>query len=158
MQQFFRLLIFLIQSLMFLATNSTILRSTFSLYIPILYDSPTLLQTGWQKCRWIVPKGVYSRKVLLRMGEFVARNMLGLIKKINKRKSCCNLLVIYIIVLKWCTATQTSWDFLYFTYNNLWLILIFLYSTEIRIIPHILGMQQTGTVLDISNFTSQTVR
>ena len=33
------------------------------------------------------------------MGEFVARNMQGLFKMINKRKSCCILLVAYIIVL-----------------------------------------------------------
>ena len=40
---------------------------------------------------------ICSQKVLLRMGEFVARNMHGWIKKINKRKSCCILLVIYIV-------------------------------------------------------------
>ena len=33
------------------------------------------------------------------MGEFVARNMLGSFRKINKRKSCCILLVAYIVVL-----------------------------------------------------------
>ena len=33
------------------------------------------------------------------MGEFVAQNMLGWFKKINKRKSCCILLVIYIVEL-----------------------------------------------------------
>ena len=33
------------------------------------------------------------------MGEFFARNMSGSFKKINKRKSCCILLVIYIVVL-----------------------------------------------------------
>ena len=38
---------------------------------------------------------IYSQKVLLRMGEFVSRNMLGLFKKINKRKSCCILLVVH---------------------------------------------------------------
>ena len=32
------------------------------------------------------------------MGEFVARNMLGWFKKINKQKSCCILLVVYIVI------------------------------------------------------------
>ena len=31
------------------------------------------------------------------MGEFVAQNMLGWFKKINKWKSCCILLVVYIV-------------------------------------------------------------
>ena len=31
------------------------------------------------------------------MGEFVARNMLGWFRKINKRKSCCIFLVVYIV-------------------------------------------------------------
>ena len=73
MQQLFRLR----------ATNSPILRSTFRLW----YNAPTLLPTGatgemeltrwwvYTQCRCIVPKAVYSQKVLLRMGEFVARNM-----------------------------------------------------------------------------------
>ena len=69
------------------------------------YNALTLLQQR----RCIVPNDVYTfKRVLLMMGEFVARNMLGWIKKINKRKSCCILLVIYIVVLKWCTVTQTS--------------------------------------------------
>jgi len=31
--------------------------------------------------------------------------------KVNKRKRCCILLDIFIVVLKWCTVTQTwsSW-------------------------------------------------
>ena len=33
------------------------------------------------------------------MGEFVARNILGWFKKINKRKSCCILFVVYIVFL-----------------------------------------------------------
>ena len=50
----------------------------------------------------------YSQKVLLRIGEFVVRNMWGRFKnKINKRKSCCILLVAYIVVLL-CTVKQTS--------------------------------------------------
>jgi hypothetical protein len=32
------------------------------------------------------------------MGEFVARNMQSRIKKINKGKSCCSLVVIYVVV------------------------------------------------------------
>ena len=40
---------------------------------------------------------LYSQKFLLRMGEYVARNMLGRFKKINKRKSCSILLVVYIV-------------------------------------------------------------
>ena len=51
---------------------------------------------------------IYSPKVILRMGEFVARNMLGWFKKINERKICCVLLVVCIVVLKWCTVRQTS--------------------------------------------------
>ena len=52
------------------------------------YNAPTLLPTVvsvhcTKNCR-------YSQKVLLRMGEF---------KKINKRKSCCILLVVYIVCL-----------------------------------------------------------
>ena len=43
---------------------------------------------------------MYSQNVLLRMGEFVARNMLGSFKKINKRKSCCILLVVYNVVVQ----------------------------------------------------------
>ena len=34
------------------------------------------------------------------MGEFVARNMLGWFKKINKRKSCCILLLVYHITVR----------------------------------------------------------
>ena len=34
------------------------------------------------------------------MGEFVARNMYGLIIKINKRKSCCIFFAIFIDVLR----------------------------------------------------------
>ena len=41
---------------------------------------------------------IYSQKVLLRMGEFVTRNMLDWFIKINKRKGCCILLVVYIVL------------------------------------------------------------
>ena len=45
---------------------------------------------------------IHSQNELLRMGEFVARNMYGCFEKINKRlikKNVCILLVVYIIVL-----------------------------------------------------------
>ena len=42
------------------------------------------------------------------MGEFVARNMLGWFKKINKRKSCCILLVVYIVELMMHGHKKTS--------------------------------------------------
>jgi len=45
---------------------------------------------------------ICSQNELLRMGEFVARNMYGCFEKINKRlikKNVCILLVVYIIVL-----------------------------------------------------------
>ena len=35
---------------------------------------------------------IYSQRVLLRIGEFVARNMLGWFKRIDKWKDCCILL------------------------------------------------------------------
>jgi hypothetical protein len=42
------------------------------------------------------------------MGEFLSRNMLGLIKKTNKRKRCCILLVVYIGALKELCETTVS--------------------------------------------------
>jgi hypothetical protein len=123
MQQLFHLLIFLIQPYMFWATNSPILRSTFWLFIQLLVQCT---DTADDRCdswyRTDVPSQpwhrsaavsvhctescIYSKKVLLWMSKFVARNMQGWIKKINKWKSCCILLVVYIVVLKWCTVTQ----------------------------------------------------
>jgi len=41
-------------------------------------------------------------------------------------------------------------DFLYFMYSNLCLILTFFCSTGLKVILYIKGIQQTGTVLDIS--------
>ena len=71
MQQMFRLLIFLIQPYMFRASNFPILRSTFRLYIQL---SVQCTDTAVDRC--IEPKAVYAlKKVLLRMGEFDARNM-----------------------------------------------------------------------------------
>ena len=43
---------------------------------------------------------IYSQNVLLRLGEFVVRNRKGRNKKINKWKSCCILLVAYIVGIK----------------------------------------------------------
>ena len=51
---------------------------------------------------------IYSQKAHLRTGESVARNMLGWFKKINKRKSCCILLVVYIGVLTMHGHTNTK--------------------------------------------------
>jgi hypothetical protein len=48
---------------------------------------------------------IYSQKVLLMMGELVARNMLGWFKKINKRKRCC---MLFTSLYYWCMVTQTS--------------------------------------------------
>ena len=106
MQQLFRVLIFLNQPYMFLATNSPILRSTFWMYIQLLVqcaDTAADRRTGRRQCRCIVPKTkscIYSHKVLLMMGEFVAQNMYGWFTKTNKRKSCCILLITYIVVLR----------------------------------------------------------
>ena len=109
MQQLFRLLIFLIflnQTNMFRATNSTILRSTFWLYIQLLVQCTDTAANRYHRSAeeavHCTKSCIYSQKVLLRMGEFVDRNMLvwfKKIKKINKRKTCCILLVVYIVVL-----------------------------------------------------------
>ena len=119
MQQFFCLLILLNQRNMFRATESPILGSTFWMYIQLLVQcTDTAVDrchrgTGRQQRRCIVPKScTYRQKVLLRMRESVARNILGWFKRINKRKRCCILLVIYIVLLKWCTVTQTSSSFI----------------------------------------------
>ena len=87
MQRCFRLLIFLNQPYMFRATNSPILRSTFWLHIQLLAAVSVHCA---KSC-------MYSQKVLLSMGEFVARNM-GWFKKKNKGKICI-FLVTYIVVL-----------------------------------------------------------
>ena len=66
---------------MFRATNSPILGALFDCIYSFWYNAPTLTfhlnrGTGWQQCRCIVPKAVYTVKtMLLRMREFVARNM-----------------------------------------------------------------------------------
>ena len=61
------LLLFLIQLYMFRATNSPILMSTFWLYIQLLVQCSDIAADRQQyRC---------SQKVLMKMGEFVARNM-----------------------------------------------------------------------------------
>jgi hypothetical protein len=78
MQQFFRLLIFLIQPYMFRAINSPILRSTFWLYIQLLVQCTDTAAdrchgwdgtdfrlnrgTGRQQYRCLIPKAVYTVK------------------------------------------------------------------------------------------------
>jgi hypothetical protein len=122
----FRLLIFLSQPYVFRATNSPILRSTSWLYIQLLVqctDTAADRCHGWDGTEFHLNRDwhqsatvsvcctkscIYIQTVLLRMDEFVARNTWGWFKKINKRKSCYTLLVTYIVVLKWCTVTQTS--------------------------------------------------
>ena len=116
MQQLFRLLVFLNQPYIFRATNSPILRNIFWLHIKLLvqctdnapdrchyWDWTSVPSQPWHRSAAVsvncTKSCIYSPKVLLRMGEFVSRNMLGWIKKINKRKSCCILLVVYIVVL-----------------------------------------------------------
>ena len=77
MQQCFRLLIFLNEPYMFRATNSPILRNTFfNCMYSFWYNAPTLLPTGATVEMELCIQYIQS-KVLLRMGEFVARNMFG---------------------------------------------------------------------------------
>ena len=80
------------------------------------YNAPTLLQTGapsqpWHRSAAVLvhctKSCIYSQKVLLRMGELARKCRVDL-KNINKIKSCCILLVVYIVVLRRCTVTQTS--------------------------------------------------
>ena len=100
MQQLFRLLIFLNQPNMFWATHSPILRSIFWLYIQFLVQCTTSVADRSAAEAVHCPKScMYSQKVRLRMGDCVARNMLGWFEKINKQKICCILLVVYFFVL-----------------------------------------------------------
>jgi hypothetical protein len=71
MQQLFRLLIFLIQPYMFRATNSPSSGAFFDSIYSLWYSAPTLLPTG----------------------ATVEMELKKINKKINKRKSCCVLLV-----------------------------------------------------------------
>ena len=113
MQQLSRLLIFLIQPYMFRATNLPILRSTFWLYIQLLVQC-----TGRQQCRCIVPKVVYTvKKCSWGWANLSPETCTAELKKIKKRKSCCILLVIYIVVLKWYTVTQTLSIIIYSFYE-----------------------------------------
>ena len=63
------------------------------------YNAPTLLPTGWQRCRCIVPKAVYAvKKVLLRMGKIVAETCLADLKRLINEKvvaSCCLFTSLY---------------------------------------------------------------
>jgi len=75
MQQIFRLLFFLNQLKMFWATIFPILRSTFDCTcIQLLVQCTDTAAAVSVHC---AKSCMYSQKVLLRMGEFVARNMLG---------------------------------------------------------------------------------
>ena len=86
------------QPYMFRVTDSHILRSTFWLYIQLLvqcannaadrchgWDGKSVLSQPWHRSAAVsvhcTQSCIYSQKVLLRMGEFVARNMWGWIKK-----------------------------------------------------------------------------
>jgi hypothetical protein len=52
------------------------------------------------------------------MGEFVARNMLGWFEKINKRKSCCILLVVYIVLFRHCLTNKFQCAFRIHLFSN----------------------------------------
>jgi len=84
----FRLFIILSPVYMFWATNSIILRSNFWSYIQLLVQCTEIAADRWQV--WVPSQPchqsagipvhctkscIYNQKVLLRMGEFVARNM-----------------------------------------------------------------------------------
>jgi len=72
----FRLLILLNQLYMFRETNSPILRSTFRLYIQLLVQCTDIAADRSVAISVHCTKScIYSQKVLLRMGEFVDRNM-----------------------------------------------------------------------------------
>ena len=62
------------------------------------YNAPTLLPVPpvSSSVGALYQNRTYSQKVLLRMGEFVAETCRAELKKINRRKDCCILLVIYI--------------------------------------------------------------
>ena len=108
MQQLFRLLIFLIQPYMFRATNSPILRSTFWLYIQLLVQWADTIADR-QQCRCIVSKAVYTvKKCSWGWVNLSPETCRAELKRLINEKSCCILLVIYIVVLKRCTVTQTS--------------------------------------------------
>ena len=138
MQLLFRLLIFLIQPYMFWATNSPSSGALFDRTYSFWYSAPTLLPTGatvemelhevpfkpWHRLAAeavrFTKSCIYSQKVLLRMGEFVARNMLGWFKNTDKRKSCCILLVVHIVVLVMIGHTNIK-----FTRSHLHFLIIF---------------------------------
>ena len=101
---------------MFRATNSPIIRSTFWLHIQLLYNAPTLLSTGVavemerhfhlnrgtgrQNCWCIVPNAVYRVKKWSRgWANLSPETCRAELKRLIKWKSCCILLVVYIVVL-----------------------------------------------------------
>ena len=72
----FRLLIFLKQPYMFRATNSPNLRSSFWLYIQLLLQcTDTASDRSAAEVVHRTKICIYSQKDLLRLGEFVARNI-----------------------------------------------------------------------------------
>ena len=76
MQQLFRLLILLNQPYMFRATNWPILRGTFWLYIQFLVQCTDIAADRSAAVSvHCIKSCIYRQKVVLRMGEFVARNM-----------------------------------------------------------------------------------
>ena len=63
---------------MFRATDSPILRSTFELYIQLFVQcTASAADRSAADAVHCAKSCIYSQKVLLRMGEFVARSMLG---------------------------------------------------------------------------------
>ena len=101
MQQLFLLLIFLNQPYMFRATISSILTSTFS----------TVYVYTVKKCSWGWAK----------LSPEICRANL---KKFNKRKRCCILLVAYIIVLE--MFGHTNINFTTSNFISVWFILLLL--------------------------------
>ena len=103
---------------MFRATNSPILRSTFWLYIQLLVQCTDTAAdrchggTGCHRCRCIVPKAVYTvKKCSWEWANLSPKTCRAELKRLINEKICCIFLVIYIVVLKWWMATQTSCPF-----------------------------------------------
>jgi hypothetical protein len=71
--------------------------------------------------------------VILRMGEFVARNMQGWFKKLNKGKSRCILLVAYIVVLVMHGHTNFKLPVFYLpTYRGLHTVVVYNHRSAAR--------------------------
>jgi hypothetical protein len=103
MQRLFHLLIFLIQTYMFRATNSSILRITFWLNIQQLVQ-----WTGRQQCRCTVPIAVYTVKKCSRgWANLSPETCRADLKRLINEKvlaSCWLFTSLY----QWCAVTQTS--------------------------------------------------